>query len=76
MVRLFMKRMDLSEEVIRYKLEHQLPIFDKEREQLVLERVINESQPGDLEDYVRAFVTALMDISKEYQKHWLDGVES
>ncbi|QSX07901.1 chorismate mutase [Alkalibacter rhizosphaerae] len=73
MVRLFLRRMELSEEVVRYKMEHQLPIYDKEREQAIVEAMVKTGDPGHLEAYLRDFLKALMEISKDYQQEVLDG---
>ena len=36
LLRLFLERMELSEEVAAYKHEHHLPILNKERERAIL----------------------------------------
>lgn len=76
MVHLFLKRMKLSEEVVRYKMEHQLPIYDEDREKVILDDAVEKTRPGDMEPYVRDFLKALMDISKTYQVRLQSGEES
>lgn len=73
LIQLFLKRMDLSEEVVRYKMEHQLPIYDEDREKSVLDDAVDRTKPGAMEPYVRGFLKALMDISKVYQQQLQDG---
>lgn len=73
LIQLFLKRMDLSEEVVRYKMEHQLPIYDKDREKSLLDEAVDKTKPGAMEPYVREFLKALMDISKVYQRQLQDG---
>ena len=49
LLRLFLERMDLAEEVAAYKNEHHLPILNKERERAVLARVTESA--GSRERY-------------------------
>ena len=54
LLRLFLERMDLAEEVAAYKNEHHLPILNKERERAVLARVTESA--GSREQIGRAHV--------------------
>ena len=67
MLDLFIKRMNLSKEVIEYKTKYNLPILDKEREQEVINNNLNNLNEKELEKYYLEFIKNLMDISKEYQ---------
>ena len=67
MTDLFIKRMNLSKEVIEYKVKYNLPILDEEREKEVIQNNLNNLKEKDLEKYYLEFIKNLMDISKEYQ---------
>lgn len=67
MAKLFEKRMQEVNEVITYKMEQGLPIFDQKREQQVIEKNLKYINNNELKPYYEAFLTALMGISKEYQ---------
>jgi monofunctional chorismate mutase len=68
MAKLFEQRMQAVEEVIAYKLENKLPIFDGVREAEVIEKNLSFIGNGELVPYYEKFLHSLMDISKEYQK--------
>ncbi len=68
---LFLERMDLSEEVIRYKMEHGLPILNKEREREILRDV--KEKAGDREEYAYQLFVKLMELSKASQREILSG---
>lgn len=67
MAKLFEKRMQEVNEVIAYKMEQGLPIFDQKREQQVIEKNLKYINNNELKPYYEAFLHALMGISKEYQ---------
>ena len=68
MAELFEERMNLVKKVGQYKKEHNLPILDKERENLVKEKnhqyIINK----DLLPLYDEFISHLMDLSKLNEK--------
>ncbi|MBE6131983.1 MAG: chorismate mutase [Erysipelotrichaceae bacterium] len=68
MAELFEERMNLVKKVGQYKKEHNLPILDKERENLVKEKnhqyIINK----DLLPLYDEFISHLMDLSKRNEK--------
>ena len=67
MAKLFEKRMQEVNEVITYKMEQGLPIFDQKREQQVIEKNLKYINNNELKPYYEASLNALMGISKEYQ---------
>ncbi len=69
---LFEKRMDIVSQVANYKKEHQLPIFQPERERLIIQNKIAQAQE-DTKEYVTSFFTNLMEISKCYQLNLLSS---
>lgn len=62
----FMERMKAVEEVIAYKMKHDLPIFDGCREKRVIERNLNLVD-DELKPYFKDCLSHLMRISKDYQ---------
>ncbi|MBR6633138.1 MAG: chorismate mutase [Clostridia bacterium] len=68
---LFLERMDLSTEVVKYKMEHGLPIVNKEREREILRDV--KAKAGEREEYAYQLFVKLMELSKAYQREILSG---
>ncbi len=63
---LFLRRIKCSEDVARYKIENSMPIYNKAREDEILQNIRENS--GDMADYAAAFFTSLMNISKVRQQ--------
>lgn len=68
---LFEKRMHVAHEVVTYKLAHDLPIFQKEREVQVLKKNLDKLKDPSLKDYVHQFLSNNMNLSKSYQATFL-----
>lgn len=68
---LFEKRMKAVEDVISYKIENNLPIFDEKREQEVIKKNSSFIQDEKYKKYYVEFIQMMMDISKQYQKEIL-----
>ena len=68
LVPLIERRMDAVVEVTRYKRENGLPVYDAEREKLILERVGERVQNPDYRTSVQKIFQALMDVTKEYEE--------
>lgn len=64
---LFETRMEVVGEVARYKELHGLPIFQKDREEQVIEKNKQRLKNKMLDTYADEMLHALMDISKAYQ---------
>lgn len=69
---LFSKRMQLCEDVARYKKENNLPIFQNDREAEVI-RKIRERSSEHLADSSEALFSSIMDISKCLQQQKIFG---
>lgn len=67
MAALFEKRMQAVKQVIEYKVENNLPIYDAAREQEVIEKNLKNLSNSELEEFYKKYIIAVMDISKEYQ---------
>ena len=71
LIALFEKRMKVCEDVVKYKMQHDLPIFQSEREKEVIIKNVNRIQEKQLKRYARLFVRDMMNISKSYQASFL-----
>ena len=65
LLKLFLERMSLAEEVAAYKNEHHLPIRNKERERAVLARVTEQS--GEKERYAYHLFSTLFELARSRQ---------
>ena len=72
MAELFKARMDQVVKVAKYKQAHNLPIFDSEREQQVLQNGSKRIQNEVLEPYYMDFLQNVMEVSKAYQRAILE----
>ena len=70
---LFERRLQAAEQVAAYKKQQGLPIFDKAREQAVIEKNLSRIQNQAYCPYYHAFLQHLMDLSKEYQATLLNA---
>ena len=66
-VQLFEKRMEVANEVAKYKIETGKPVFDKEREEQKLEKLGSMSHGEFNERAVRELFSQIMSISRKYQ---------
>lgn len=72
MLDLFEKRMNLSKSIAKYKKENNLPIFNKERENEVINNNKELLENKEYSIYYEKFIKSLMDISKEYQEKTME----
>lgn len=68
MAKLYEQRMDAVKHVIHYKMENNLPVYDKNREDRLIEKNRKYIQNTEYEPYYIDFLKHVMNISKEYQK--------
>ncbi|WP_304002232.1 chorismate mutase [Faecalicoccus pleomorphus] len=68
MAALYEKRMNAVQEVLAYKKENGLPVFDASREQEVIERNLERIQNPDYKLFYKEFLHHVMENSKDYQK--------
>ena len=68
MAELFEKRMTAVQQVLAYKKEHNLPILDAAREQIVIEKGVARIQDPDLKPYYEELLIKQMELSRRYQK--------
>lgn len=67
LIKLFEQRMNISKDVVTYKLAHGLEIFQPEREKAVIEKNAARMIDPKLADYARNFAQDVMDVGKSYQ---------
>ena len=70
LLQLFLDRMSLSEDVINYKMEHNLPILNKQREREVLARIT--ANAGEKERYAYHLFSTLFELSRSRQAELLN----
>ena len=66
MLALFVKRMELSAQVARYKKANGLPTLDRKREEAILQKVADSTEE-EFRSYAIKFFKYIMDLGKEYQ---------
>lgn len=67
LIKLLEERFDLSKEVKAYKLENDMPIFDKKREDEILQKIEEENK--EYGTYFKNIYQTIMDESKKLQKN-------
>ncbi len=71
MASLFIQRMHEVKQVILYKIENNLPIFNEQRELEVIERNLMFISDENLKPYYAIFIQDVMNCSKKYQQQFL-----
>lgn len=67
MVRLFEERMKAVLDVLKYKKEHNLPVFDELREIELTKKNLELLQDESLKEYYLIFFKGVLESSKKYQ---------
>lgn len=66
MKELFLSRMDIVKDIYSYKKEHDLPIYDKAREEEMIKNLLLDVDES-LKDYYLKFIKLILETSKDYQ---------
>ncbi len=66
-IRLFEQRMNISEEVAKYKLENNLPVLDSARERVKLSEIYESSAEG-MKSYTSVLYSLIFELSRLHQK--------
>ncbi len=74
MASLFEKRMQASLQIAKYKREHGLSIYDKKREDEILQRASAKIPDKEISEYYVRFVESVMTLSKAYQSRFISGM--
>jgi len=73
LVSLLEERLTLVTKVASYKKEHNLPIFDRNREEAVLEKISSYVKEKTYQEAIRLSFQDLMKRSKDFQKEYMGG---
>lgn len=68
MVELFEERMSAVLDVLKYKKEHNLAVFDSKREEEIITRNVAFLKDENLKKYYLEFFNAVLSSSKKYQE--------
>ena len=71
LIPLLMARMDVSEQVAKYKVERGIPVLNEERERQILDDVAGKC--GDRGETIKTVFAATMDASRALQHKMMDG---
>ena len=66
-IKLYEKRLNISYDIGKYKIENNIPILNKEREEEIIKKNLNEISQSDKKEYIERFLIFIMDESKRYQ---------
>ncbi|MDD6309286.1 MAG: prephenate dehydratase domain-containing protein [Clostridia bacterium] len=72
---LFCARMEAAKLVAEHKQEHGLPIFDKAREQIVIENNAKLVEDDEIRSYYINFLKYTMKLSRQYQHMLISGMK-
>lgn len=68
MVKLFEERMAAVLNVLKYKKEHNLAVFDSKREEEIIAKNLSLLKDSSLKEYYLEFFNAVLSSSKKYQE--------
>ena len=68
MVKLFEERMAAVLDVLKYKKEHNLAVFDSKREEEIIKKNVELLSDSNLKEYYLEFFKAVLSSSKKYQE--------
>lgn len=71
-IELFEKRMDTVKDVIKFKIENNIPILDSNRETIMLEKNLNKISNEEYKKYYKTVLEGFLKASKEMQKDILE----
>lgn len=68
MIELFKERMQAVLDVLKYKKEHNLAVFDEKREIELIRKNLDLLNDKELESYYLKFFQGVLESSKDYQR--------
>ncbi len=74
MARLYEARMRAVSEVAQYKIEHGMPVYNPEREELIVRRNVEYLENDAYAPGYLAFIRKLMEVSRDYQTGLMQGL--
>ena len=75
MTRLFEERMNVVINVAQYKKAHDIPIFNKDREDEVVEKNIGYLENKEYAYITKNFFKSMMEVSRELQSQKIEGTK-
>ncbi|MDR0690700.1 MAG: chorismate mutase [Streptococcaceae bacterium] len=69
------RRAELSKRIAIYKYKHHLPVFDKEREEKMLAKVVQSVEDKEFSPEIISIMRQLFEISKEIQSSVIDKLK-
>ena len=69
---LFERRMDCVKAVAEYKYNNDDEIFDQHREEIMIEKNLNQLKNKEYAETYELFLHEIMDSSKVYQTQWIN----
>ncbi len=73
LVKLFENRMEVVSKIALYKVENDMEVFDRSREDILLKKTSKYLDNEELKGDLNLFFTNLMDISKSYQRRKIES---
>ena len=70
---LFEKRMEIVGEIVRYKVENDLPILNSTREEEIIKKNREYLKDKNLNKYLEKLYIEIMTLSKEYQSEKIEA---
>lgn len=67
MISLFEKRMETARKIGEYKIKNNLPVLNAKREQIVIDKCVENLENKNLAKYAKEFTKDVMSISRAYQ---------
>ena len=67
-IELYVKRMEIVKEIIKFKIDNNLPILDQNREKIMLEKNLEKIKDDELKKYYKDVLEGFLKASKEMQK--------
>ena len=71
----FIERMKICKDVVEYKKENSMPIYDASREEKVINNNLSKINDESIKPYYVSFIKGLLNVSKEYQRSLLTGLK-
>lgn len=71
-IELYEQRMDVVLDVIKYKIENDIPILDSNRESQMLDRNLQKIQNDDYRKHYKTILEGFLKASKDLQKEFLE----
>lgn len=67
-IELFEERMDVVKDVVSFKIENDMPVFDSSRETAMLEKNLGKIKNPEYKKYYEAVLAGYLKASKDMQK--------